>query len=1129
MNSIIKNLIPYSSFEQKEFEENYIKATGWTNVYAHNSTYTTKVSIDKIDSENNTISTKFGIIDLNRAILCSNRSYDGINSLHIPKGSEIKVIESNSFMFKSNHKYYFSYYSLTTEDTSTNVVIGFKKGTTYLKTNDDTTCIYEIKPSLNKWSKISNIFTSPGDGTGKIAIKRNSNTIVTNDIYLDGLVLVDLTESFGDDAIPSKKWLDDNINYFSDLYSIQQNKDAKISIPDSFIQDDYTKLYYCNDQCVNIKFEIENFDLDYNTNTDKNHKLKLILREQYEVNNHLNHLEDDINNEDDTYSTDTIIYFGDSGFNENNIIDHHDDWTVFSVNLQTNVNSVEKRFQIMCDKSMYNESAVLYTWINWRSTNVYNYLSYDFGKYNDINIDSCNVKLTGEIDPYEKAPSKIDIFVNGVNVRGVKIFKHNIKNCTYEKELFLSPGINKIDFIVVDICGKTIEKSTTLNVVLNPNYVSKVNLLSNFIGNDDNTLSLHTGQLGLQYKDKNAEYNKQLKITTNPLYQFFSLDGDNAKYYRISRENIPEIKADIAKQPIVVLFSSVEKIYDGTNDITNAMKDVISNNGFKFVALNESINNYVNSRFVNNSYEQKSIQEIIFNKNDQINSLNNKYVIDTNINLSNTFKILIDGNIGYYDTNTNSFKFENDCTDFKSISIDFINNQIVITFNLLDDEVVHTVKELISISYNYNGKTNEDSKYNFRISDENKVSVDFDNAYFDTTDVSGEWIPIHFDGLKLVGGSNGDESNNYVLTNYSAYGRIKKRQINVEIIPKNKVYDGSNKLPFDYSILGLYSNKVEKMDANDGSIEYYVDDITKEIVYKEDDVYIDNTYLGTPSENYHIFMKTGPTWIEAKTPDAGLQKDIYNINKNNDIILSGSDVKNYYINSVSYSDNAQIFKRDIMLNIYTLRYIRSSNTFEIEYEFLNDIKQDNLRICFSNDSSQASDMIKVYGGTSIGNNENICDSVFNKEIADIEFLTIDKLFFGYSTNLNYKFKIKDQIKVDKDAYGEVSEYFEKNEVYRVEDTDMYYYHDEVRPAEPGNLRIDAKPIVNYITDSYNNKYKDIKFSKKSEPYFESSDKKYRIRSGDEVLVKNINLDRNNPKSSNYNLLTTQQKIKIEII
>ena len=34
----------------------------------------------------------------------------------------------------------------------------------------------------------------------------------------------------------------------------------------------------------------------------------------------LNHLEDDINNEDDTYSTDTIIYFGDSGFNENNII-----------------------------------------------------------------------------------------------------------------------------------------------------------------------------------------------------------------------------------------------------------------------------------------------------------------------------------------------------------------------------------------------------------------------------------------------------------------------------------------------------------------------------------------------------------------------------------------------------------------------------------------------------------------------------------------------------------------------------------------------------------------------------------------------------------------------------------------
>lgn len=120
------------------------------------------------------------------------------------------------------------------------------------------------------------------------------------------------------------------------------------------------------------------------------------------------------------------------------------------------------------------------------------------------------------------------------------------------------------------------------------------------------------------------------------------------------------------------------------------------------------------------------------------------------------------------------------------------------------------------------------------------------------------------------------------------------------------------------------------------------------------------------------------------------------------------------------------------------------------------------------------------------------------------------MYFNYTFNTDYKFS---QLQTDNI----------EGEHYIPDGTNHNFWLDKARPAEPATKRMDI------AIESKTGYPGDIKLLLTDKPYYESQDKKFRLYNGNIVKITNINLDRDNPLTKNYKLLTTEQMATIEII
>lgn len=75
------------------------------------------------------------------------------------------------------------------------------------------------------WVLLSNIITLPNDNyINQTWGFRNFTVNATSDSYVDNLLFIDLTETFGVGNEPSKEWCDENIPFFEGQYNLVINK-----------------------------------------------------------------------------------------------------------------------------------------------------------------------------------------------------------------------------------------------------------------------------------------------------------------------------------------------------------------------------------------------------------------------------------------------------------------------------------------------------------------------------------------------------------------------------------------------------------------------------------------------------------------------------------------------------------------------------------------------------------------------------------------------------------------------------------------------------------------------------------------------------------------------------------------
>lgn len=688
--------------------------------------------------------------------------------------------------------------------------------------------------------------------------------------------------------------------------------------------------------------------------------------------------------------------------------------------------------------------------------------------------------LKGTTNAYNDIPIDINIYINDVKTSPVNILNKDDNLTSFEKDLYLSDGNNEIRVIASDLAGNKKEIVTNINVDCLPSIPEKKDLLTNFIGDDDNNVSLHLGSTDLKYKNKDAGLNKEIIIDTSIIPHYFELKGEAAKYYRISRNDIPKIQGDIIKRPLNIVFDYVEKIYDGNTDITPETRKLELDNGYYLIDNHKEYFDYSNTGLVRGTFERKITSEILATQYDEIGT---EYILDkTNIDLTNVY-LNLDGYEGYSLFDEMNDKAEivfndkleiNDSESnnlnnwFESIELIKNNDKFILKFNYIENsEFKYKVKQNLIIKYNYSNKS--DLEYiTYKTSDIGYIKVDFKNAFFESKDVTDENQMVTFNDIRFVG----DVSNNYQIANYSSVGKILKRTINPHIECLDKIYDGSIITPF-------------KMNDN------YYHGFENSI--EGDDIYLDNTYEGDKDDETHEFTKSGSTVLIFDDENVGTNK-IVNINS---LFLEGHDAKNYKLGNVTSNFSASIFKRPIQVIINKLRFIRSNRQWEIDYTISNDIKSDNLTICYN--TLDENDII-VYGG--IDKNENsIHKNYVNK-------LDIIKMFFNYPFNSNYQFMNLD------------------TEIKRLNNTSAFL-RDEARPAEPDTERTDIEVEIDNTND-ISLLAKTLSDGVKTS-YFESENKDYKLYSGCKVLVTNINLNPLNNKTKNYILLNSTCETEIEII
>ena len=118
---------------------------------------------------------------------------------------------SHNVNLKNNHLYYYSMYVSTSSvaDQLFKMDI-FHKGSSLIEENIN---------SSDGWKKFSNAYLSDTSEDTTISI---NYTEVSEDVFVDGIIFIDLTQAFGEGNEPSKEWCDTNIDYFDTVLFIKK-------------------------------------------------------------------------------------------------------------------------------------------------------------------------------------------------------------------------------------------------------------------------------------------------------------------------------------------------------------------------------------------------------------------------------------------------------------------------------------------------------------------------------------------------------------------------------------------------------------------------------------------------------------------------------------------------------------------------------------------------------------------------------------------------------------------------------------------------------------------------------------------------------------------------------------------
>ena len=374
--------------------------------------------------------------------------------------------------------------------------------------------------------------------------------------------------------------------------------------------------------------------------------------------------------------------------------------------------------------------------------------------------------------------------------------------------------------------------------------------------------------------------------------------------------------------------------------------------------------------------------------------------------------------------------------------------------------------------------------------------------------------PIYFDEIDLYEKDERVSALNYQLSGYLAYGYITQRPAKVEVIFYNKVYDGTVYAPFgkDPNYNRGLSNIINTDDIfiTDTEIERYMSILVGKGNKAKQFYYISSKYL-IPC-------------FEFESPDVN-EEDEYYSNKNiiakQSVPIVGNDKDNYNIEQYSINSivgTAYISKRPINFVLNRLTYVVSKNKWDIEYEFENEIPGDNLTIVFN--TKNIEDII-VFGAQTqtsedIQTNIDSYDWKSNDIVYDYSTNQFNSKYFAYSNTIDYKFD-------DVDTELNIIDITNTNTNFSQNTNIALYAKDEAIPIQP-NTEVIRQNVIKDVYEDGN-----ISFSYKNVPYFSSKDNTFKLYNGQMVLVTNIHLNPNNPKSKNYQLNTTTYYCPIHII
>lgn len=791
-------------------------------------------------------------------------------------------------------------------------------------------------------------------------------------------------------------------------------------------------------------------------------------------------------------------------------------------------------------------------------------------------VEIYNVK-----DLYKKSINKIQILNNDEVCETIYLTETSKDNILLD--IYLKNGSNDLCILLVGENNVTQRSDLVhINVNIFPDTERDEELLTNFIGNDDQMTVLCTGNADLKYATPSAGVNKQVLIDLDIASHYFSLEGINSDLYQISKDNIPEIQSTIIPRPLTVMLNKVSKVYDGNCDITNEVKKLKLNDGYIFTDVNTEFNDFGGNGFVDKVFEKNINKTQLYKKDDKI--LNDTLLNSPNISLF-SMELVVDGSYFMNMAHANTGPFGDgytlvfdgfrpeyvDITEFKertakSVLAGKYPCNKLIYYEKKVDQIDGSTKSIF-IGIDPIGCYNEDKvmikeplvyqnesfskvrqwlkafdhkiiEIRYRWDEDQNIILE--TKYFDDSDKY-----TVKDQVLITYEYNVDIENTYIESDYgyvkfnfdNAYFENK----NVEDINKPiRLYNcrleadtlgdrSTNYQIADYTIVGNITKRpiiphvsfVDKIYDGMNNVAFMLDSAFYrglENSIDGDDIKIDNTCI--------ISEKTENGKVNVITGDSTFYFENADVGENksiklSNIVLHGEDATNYEMLSPIGNFSANIIKRPIKIKINRIRLYRSNLKYEVDYEFDDAIAIDNLTISVnSNDNYQ----FNVYARNLSEN--NLIDEYNQNEILST--------YFTYDYNHDYKFE-------DAIDNKEIRPIYEHNTNKMV-----YYNVREAMPAEPNAERINIIPETNNkytgnvslnaisikdsftITDEFDNT-KQYNISNIITSFFESQNNISKIYNGCKVKVTNICLDPNNEKTKNYQLLNNETETILEII